>query len=284
MRLRTFTTVVAATLALASASTPAQAGSVTSGGVTMTWPDHAWSGPGEGTPLLSCDPVNSAAGSVTLTGVPAGANVLVSFAWFNPYTTDRPIIQPAVSYPNVNTGTLTVAVPYPPTDSWPYFDATSNERAIGLGVSASVSTNGTVTILTSSAGKWWVRCLPPPPPPPDEGGPGGCTPGYWKQDQHFDSWATYQPTDSFALTFGVVPTRFSADATLLDALWLGGGGERALARHAVAALLNAARTDFTFPYAESELVAGVQAAWASGEYETFKDALDRANNTGCPLN
>ena len=31
----------------------------------------------------------------------------------------------------------------------------------------------------------------------------GCTPGFWKADQHFDSWAIYSPTDSFELIFGV---------------------------------------------------------------------------------
>jgi hypothetical protein len=284
MSLRNTITIVATTLALAAVAVPVRAGSVTNNGITMSWPDYAWTGPGAGSPLLSCDPVNSAAGSVTLTGVPAGANVLVSFAWFDPYATNPATIQPAVSYPNVAGGTLTVAVPYPPTDAWPYYDATSNERAIGIGVSASVSTNGTLTILAANTAKWWARCLPPPPPPPDEGGAGGCTPGYWKQDQHFDSWETYRTTDEFALVFGVVPTKFAAGSTLLEALWLGGGGERALARHAVAALLNAARADYTFPYTESEIVAGVQSAFASGDYETFKDALDRANNTGCPLN
>ena len=37
------------------------------------------------------------------------------------------------------------------------------------------------------------------PPPGGE----GCTPGFWKQDQHFDSWVGFAPTDSFETVFGV---------------------------------------------------------------------------------
>ena len=66
----------------------------------------------------------------------------------------------------------------------------------------------------------------------------GCTPGYWKQDQHFDSWEAtgYEPGDSFDVVFGVAS---SNGWTLLEALDAGGGDENALARHATAALLNA---------------------------------------------
>jgi hypothetical protein len=71
---------------------------------------------------------------------------------------------------------------------------------------------------------------------------------------------------------------------LLDAVWLGGGGENALARHAVAALLNAAHPDINYYYSVSQILAGVQAAYASGDFEPFKSALDFANNAGCPLN
>ena len=31
----------------------------------------------------------------------------------------------------------------------------------------------------------------------------GCTPGFWKQEQHFDSWVGFAPTDSFDAVFGV---------------------------------------------------------------------------------
>ncbi|MDH3224417.1 MAG: hypothetical protein OEO23_11935, partial [Gemmatimonadota bacterium] len=77
-----------------------------------------------------------------------------------------------------------------------------------------------------------VPDVPPPPP----GGGEGCTPGYWKQPHHFDSWTGYDPEDLFSSAF--------EDAfpgmTLLEVLKQGGGGLKALGRHTVAALLNAA--------------------------------------------
>jgi hypothetical protein len=74
---------------------------------------------------------------------------------------------------------------------------------------------------------------PPPPPPP--GGGQGCTPGYWRQSHHYDSWVGYAPTNDFEAVFGV-DASFDPH-TLGDADALGGGGEHALARHSLAALL-----------------------------------------------
>ena len=72
-------------------------------------------------------------------------------------------------------------------------------------------------------------------PPEQERGGEGCTPGYWKQRHHLGSWTGYGPGEDYDVVFGVVA---SFDKTLLEALWQGGGGEKALGRHAVAALLN----------------------------------------------
>jgi hypothetical protein len=91
----------------------------------------------------------------------------------------------------------------------------------------------------------------------------------------------YAPGDDFELVFGVEAS-FDPD-TLLDAAWLGGGGEYALARHAVAALLNAASPDVFFALTPAEVIAGVQAAYASGDFEPFKDELEYHNELGCPL-
>ena len=74
----------------------------------------------------------------------------------------------------------------------------------------------------------------------------GCTPGYWKQVRHFDSWVNYSPDDIFSDVFGVGPA-----VTLLEALKTGGGGEAALGRHAVAALLNANALDEYWWYESS---------------------------------
>jgi hypothetical protein len=107
----------------------------------------------------------------------------------------------------------------------------------------------------------------------------GCTPGYWKQKQHFDSWVGYTQNDSFADIFGVPYSK-----TLLEALKTGGGKEKALGRHAVAALLNVAAHGVNYYYTEHEIISMVQQAWTTGDYETPKDLLAVENERGCPLN
>ena len=107
----------------------------------------------------------------------------------------------------------------------------------------------------------------------------GLTPGYWKN--HLDAWHVYSPGDGFDAVFGT--TAFAG--TLQEALNLRGGGLNALARHAVAALLNLADPDISYCYANNaeglaELIDRVQAAIADGEYEGLKDELDICNNYG----
>jgi uncharacterized repeat protein (TIGR01451 family) len=115
---------------------------------------------------------------------------------------------------------------------------------------------------------------------PPRGGE-GCTPGYWKQDHHFDSWVGFDPSDSFEDVFGVeVP----GDPSLLDALNSGGGGINALMRHAVAALLNASNPDVDSDFTVDEVIALVQEAIETGDIERIKDILAAANEQGCPLN
>jgi hypothetical protein len=106
----------------------------------------------------------------------------------------------------------------------------------------------------------------------------GCTPGYWKQEQHFDSWVNYRTYDYFDEIFGVGP-----HITLLDALWARGGGENALRRHAVAALLNANRL---WPAYNNEdvVINYVQWAYHDGKFEHVKNVLEGWNESGCPLN
>ena len=118
-----------------------------------------------------------------------------------------------------------------------------------------------------------------PTPTPTPSGGEGCTPGYWRQDHHFDSWVGYAPSDSYNGTFGVD----GSFETLLDAVWAQGGGENALARHAVAALLNAVSPDVSYLYSESEVISMVQAAYASGEFEATKNLFEAQNEAGCPL-
>lgn len=129
--------------------------------------------------------------------------------------------------------------------------------------------------ITSSQGFLRVTCEPPP-----DGGGDGCTPGYWRQPHHFDSWDGYAPSDSFDDVFGVD----SSFDTLLDGVWARGGQENALARHAVAALLNASNPDVSYEYSTGDVISAVQDAYASGRYRTAKNMFEEQNEAGCPLN
>jgi hypothetical protein len=114
----------------------------------------------------------------------------------------------------------------------------------------------------------------------------GCTPGYWRN--HADRWVGVAPAADFDATFGV--DLFDPDITLGTAIWLGGGGVDAFARHATAALLNAyAKADgslgqfVNYPYTVAEVIQMVQDAVANDTIEATKDLFEAANELGCPL-
>jgi hypothetical protein len=114
----------------------------------------------------------------------------------------------------------------------------------------------------------------------------GCTPGYWRN--HADRWAGAAPSDSFEATFGVM--WLGSSYTLGQAIWATGGGAYALARHATAGLLNALGgvpnadgESVDYAYTAAEVIQMVQDAFDSGDFETNKDLLAAANETGCPL-
>ena len=69
-----------------------------------------------------------------------------------------------------------------------------------------------------------MACIPPPPP-------ATCTPGFWKQPQHFQYWVGHDPDDPYPGT----------DMTLLQALQ--GGHDTRVSRFVVAGWLNAANPD-----------------------------------------
>jgi hypothetical protein len=119
-------------------------------------------------------------------------------------------------------------------------------------------------------------------PPP--GGGQGCTPGFWKQSQHFDSWVGFAPTDSFEAVFG--RDAYSGSPTLLEALSTGGGGLNALGRHATAALLNASSGGVSFAFTTADVIAMYQAAFDAGgdAVEDTKNIFAAENEMGCPLN
>jgi hypothetical protein len=144
----------------------------------------------------------------------------------------------------------------------------------------------TVTTGTNSAtgiyGLEWGTVLvffnQPVTPP---GGGEGCTPGYWKQPQHFDSYpAGYSPNDLFDTYFA----NAFPGMTLVQVAGQGGGGLKALGRHAVAALLNAASSGVDYDLSVAQVIAAFDAAYASGDYETQKNIFEGYNEQGCPLN
>jgi len=118
---------------------------------------------------------------------------------------------------------------------------------------------------------------------PPEQGDEGCTPGYWKQSHHFDSWpADLHPDMLFSAIF--------ADAfpgkTLVEVLGLNGGGLDALGRHAVAALLNACSPNVDYGMTVPQVIAAFNAAAAgdAADIENTKNGFEYLNQKGCPLN
>lgn len=99
----------------------------------------------------------------------------------------------------------------------------------------------------------------------------GCTPGYWKN--HLENWVGFGPGDDFDTIFGV--DFFNPDITLDDAVNLGGGKVKKLARHGTAALISAAHPDVYYPFTVAEVITAVNAGNA--------EALADANELGCPL-
>jgi hypothetical protein len=150
--------------------------------------------------------------------------------------------------------------------------------------SSSSSTDGTTTITTTTTTSTTTTTTPPP-------GQEGCTPGFWKQPQHFDSWPSGVSQDMLVGDVFTAATGEFADATLLEALSFQGGpgvdgATEILLRAAVAAYLNSFAVDY--PLTTAEVVSQVNAALASGSRSTMlalASTLDANNNgiTGCPL-
>lgn len=123
-----------------------------------------------------------------------------------------------------------------------------------------------------------------------------CTPGYWKN--HTAAWKVYVPGQTLGGVFSSVAVITATGGvsltndTLLTALNYGGGNDaigaaQNLSRAAVAALLNAAHPSVGYPWSVAEIIAKVNAAFASKNRETMISLaaeLDKKNNSGnCPL-
>jgi hypothetical protein len=169
-------------------------------------------------------------------------------------------------------------------DEWDTFSTPVTIPANATSLSVQIVSNDVLATGNLPASLAWnAAALSVPkatPPPPPGGGTQGCTPGYWGRAHHLGSWVGYAPTDSYRTTFGVTS---SFDLSLLDTLNQGGGGEAALGRHAVAALLNSANTSVDYKFSSAQVIAQVQAAYASGDFESAKNVLEKENELGCPL-
>lgn len=185
------------------------------------------------------------------------------------------------------TGTSTVAISASLLGNSPGYELDRIILTTGDGAGSESTTTlydqtaGTVSVSNTIGGYIWFKFRDASIP---EFGGEGCTPGYWKQRQHFDSWtAPYTTSTLFSSVF--------ADAfpgkTLVQVLGLNGGGLNALGRHTVAALLSAASSGVDYDLTVAEVISAFNTAYASGDPATIsyqKNVLDMLNNQGCPLN
>lgn len=127
----------------------------------------------------------------------------------------------------------------------------------------------------------------------------GCTPGYWKAPQHFDSWPSgYLPTQLVG-TYFPNASAYSVNGAALSSYNLaqglafqGGsdnsGAAQILLRAAIAGMLNSASAfNPAYPVSTANLISSVNSALASNNRSTMitlATTLDGYNNTNCTLN
>lgn len=124
------------------------------------------------------------------------------------------------------------------------------------------------------------------PLPTGSSGGEGLTPGFWKQSQHFYAWSgPYAGGQNlnYDAIFGLTASQDDSSLTLLGALGRGGGGKNALGRHAVAAILNAANPNISYAFTISQIIAMVQNAYATNDFETAKNTLAAENEKEADL-
>ena len=117
----------------------------------------------------------------------------------------------------------------------------------------------------------------------------GCTPGYWKQEHHFDDWTDpFDPDDLFSEHFeDAFPGK-----TLLQVLSQpastppGPNALNSLGRHTVAAVLNAASADVDYAFSVQEVIDMFNAVFPGTpeEYNDLKNIFAGENEQGCPIN
>jgi hypothetical protein len=110
----------------------------------------------------------------------------------------------------------------------------------------------------------------------------GCTPGYWKQTQHFDSWPAPYTPDMLFKDAGFDDA--FPGMTLLQVLSQGGGKLIALGRHTVAALLSSASSGVNYNLTTAQVISMFNSTYPATNYGPLKDQFARYNEQGCPLN
>ncbi|MEH6586716.1 MAG: hypothetical protein V7720_09155, partial [Halioglobus sp.] len=126
-----------------------------------------------------------------------------------------------------------------------------------------------------------------------ETGREGNTPGFWKNNaEQWDAIAwphlsqdqlLFEPTQLLSTLFPALEGSQQGGLSLEDALDLNGGGEKALIRHAVAAVLNAAQPLIPYPLTLAEVLNSVNEALQAGDKKTIealKDELVGFNELG----
>lgn len=104
-----------------------------------------------------------------------------------------------------------------------------------------------------------------------------CSPGYWKQDQHFGSYVTYLPTT----LFGDVFENAFPGKTLLQVLWQGGGGLNMLGRATVGGLLNS--TSMNTGMTVAQVIAAFNAVYPGTNTAYQATAATFTALENCPL-
>jgi hypothetical protein len=225
-----------------------------------------FAGPSITTPVShdNC-PQNGCCDKITITGIPVGYRLsgVLEFSFVftgNPKydPTGRLLVQviPVTSDPATSTSqTFTFKVCYPKVHEWKSFETHVDvhvdiEAPNGLGGFTKVA-------LFGPGGDWDTYCFV-----------FGCTIGKWKNwtglgnGNQTNLWpAPYATGNYFRTVFGVSSTPVNG-VTLLQALELGGGGERAMIRQCTGTLLNA-------QYAANKRASG---AWLNNNCQAWADA------------
>ena len=130
------------------------------------------------------------------------------------------------------------------TQTSPAFQSvTGQQTTAGGGATSFAASNGGILFLNNFHGYTLTFTVPAPPTVTE-----GCSPGFFKNHADTPTYNRSQTLDS-VLTTNV----FSSTLTIEQALSLKGGGVDALARHAAAAILNAAALPGTYAFTLTQL-------------------------------